>query len=249
MLIFFNSIGWLGWPKKIFYSVAAPIARPFVAAGIKISDVFGATFNLKSIIRESSQLEQENRELILKLVNLSEIKQENDFLRKQLDMRPALKSKLVLAHLIGFDPGNLGRYFLIDRGSNDGIETGRAVIFAGGFLVGKVAEVSVNSSKVLALTDSDSTVFVLGQDSREGGVIKGDHGVGLILDMVPPEKEIKLGELIVSSGLDSKIVRGLVIGKVEKKISGESEVFQRFIVKPLINYKEIESVLVILGAE
>jgi len=97
------------------------------------------------------------------------------------------------------------------------------------------------------LTDSDSAVFTLTQETRVGGVVRGDHGVGLILDMIPPEKEIKPQELVISSGLDGFIPNGLVIGEVENKISSESEVFQRFKIKPSINYNEIETVFIILG--
>jgi cell shape-determining protein MreC len=65
--------------------------------------------------------------------------------------------------------------------------------------------------------------------------------------MIPPEKEIIPQELIVSSGLDGSIPKGLVIGQVDTKISTESEVFQRFKIKPAFNYSEMETVFVVLG--
>jgi len=163
----------------------------------------------------------------------------------QLDL--PLESKLVQADLIGFDPGNVGQYFLIGAGSDSGVKENQGVIMPGGFLIGKVNEVNDNFSKVMELTDSDSSIFVLTQETRVGGVVRGDHGVGLVLDMIPPEKEIKPQELIISSGLDGSIPKGLVIGQVDAKISAESDVFQRFKIKPAVNYNDIETVFVVLG--
>jgi len=247
LLIFLNFFGWLEWPKKIFLKAAVPILKPFETAGRKTSGALSVLFNIKSVIQENSKLRQENQELILKISGLTEMAQENKILRQQLQIESPLVSKMVQADLIGFDPGNIGQYFLIGTGTDNGVAPNQGVILPGGFLVGKVVETKNNFSKVLELTDSDSSVFALTQETRVGGVVRGDHGVGLILDMIPPEKEIKPQELIISSGLDGAIPKGLIIGQVDSKISTESEVFQRFKIKPAINYNEIETVFVVLG--
>lgn len=249
LLIFLNSFGWLRWPKSIFYKASVPILKPFEIAGNRISGGVKILTNIKDLIKENYRLEQENQQLILQLTSLNELTQENKTLRQQLQIGPPLESKMIIADLIGFEPGNIGQYFFINKGGKDGVKLNQAVIFAGGFLVGKINDVKENFSRVLALTDSDSSAFALAQKTRTGGVVKGDHGVGLIFDMVPPEKEIKEEDIIISSGLDKGIPKGLVIGQIESKISKESEIFQRFKIKPAVNYKEIESVFVILGNE
>ncbi len=249
LLIFLNSIGWLNWPAKVFYGVTGFIAKPFEILGNKVSGAINLVVNLKELMKENSQLKDENRQLTLKISELSEISQENKLLREELKLESSVKSKKVLADLIGFDLSGLGQYFFINRGKNDGVTEGQAVIFAGGFLVGKIIETEENLSKVLALTDSQSLIFALTQESRASGVVRGDHGVGLILDQVASEKEVKDKEIIVTSGLDSHLPKGLIIGQIESKISSESDVFQKFEVKIGINHKEIESVFVVLGNE
>jgi len=249
LLIFFNSIGWLEWPKGVMYRIFSPVAKPFIFTGVKISDTAKVILGLKDLVKENTQLRQENQEFVLKLAELSEVAQENKFLQDQLQLKPPLKSRLVEADLIGFDPGNLGSIFFINRGKKDGVSENQGAIFAGGFLVGKVSEAKDNLSKVIGLNDSNSSVFAITQETRTSGVVKGDHGVGLVLDMVPPESEIKPGELVLSSGLDGFLPKGLVIGWTENKISQESEIFQRFKIKPAINYTEIERVFIVLGNE
>jgi len=249
LLIFLNFIGWLNKPKSAFLNVTAVVARPFTLASSRVVSLAKAMLSLKGLVQENNQLRQANEELTLKMSDLLEAAQENKILRAQLQIAPPLKSKLTKANLVGFDPSNFGQYFLIDRGRRDGVIKNQGVIFGGGFLVGKISEVNDNSSQVLILTDSASSVFILTQESRVGGVVRGDHGVGLILDMIPPEKNVKFGESVISSGLDGFLPKGLLIGTIGNKISKESDVFQKFEVKALVNYKEIESVFVVLGNE
>ena len=247
LLIFLNSLGWLNWPKKVFLSVAYPVARPFNLLGIRVSDSARALFGIKGLIDENSQLQEQNQELTLKLSGLLETVEENKLLREQLRVSLPDSSIMIQANIVGFDPGNLGQYFLIDRGKKDGIKIGQAVIYAGGFLVGKINESDDLSAKVLSLTDSDSSVFCLTQEGRVSGVIRGDHGAGIFFDMVAPEKAVSQGETIISSGLDNGIPKGLLVGRVGEKISKESDVFQKFKVTPFVNDKEIESIFVIFG--
>jgi rod shape-determining protein MreC len=247
LLIFLNYLGWLQWPKKIFTKITVPILKPFETVGSRTRDALAVLFNIRAVIDENARLHQENQQLLTKLSALNETSQENKILIQQLQVEPPLASKMIQADVIGFDPGNVGQFFLIGAGTNNGVGVGQGVIMPGGFLVGKIIESKNNFSKVMELVDSDSSVFSLTEETRVGGVVRGDHGVGLILDMIPPEKDIKPQELVVSSGLDGSIPKGLVIGQVDAKISTESEVFQRFKIKPAFNYSEMETVFVVLG--
>jgi rod shape-determining protein MreC len=249
LLIFLNSAGWLEWPKKILYRGSVPILKPFEIAGKRAAGFLKMLSSVRDLMKENSRLKQENQQLILRVSGLAELAQQNKMLRDQLQIRPSLEAKMLIADLIGFDPGNLGQYFLINKGQREGVKINQAVICAGGFLVGKIIEVKENFSQAVALTDSGSSIFALTQETRIGGVVRGDYGLGLFLDMVPSEKIIKGDETVISSGLDEGIPKGLVIGQIEGKISKESEVFQKFKIKPAVNYKEAESVFIILGDE
>jgi len=248
-LIFFNAAGWLEPPKNMFFKIAVPVLKPFQIIGSKISGSIKLMTEIKNLAKENAEFKKENELLIVSVSKLSEAARENQFLRTQLGLVPPWKLKIILADIIGFGPGNLGEYFLIDRGKEDGVLSGQAAIYAGGFLVGRITTADNNLGMVMALVDSASSVFAITEETRVGGAILGDQGVGLILDMVPPDKEVNMGEIVLSSGLDSKTPKGLIIGKVAKKISGENDIFQRFKIKPAVNYKEIERVFIILGNE
>lgn len=247
LLIFFNSLGWLRPVKNFFYGVSLPALKPFQSLGLKMYSAVHTTMELKNLLKENSQLKQENEKLLAKMSDLWEAAEENDFLRKQLQLKPNYNSKILMADLVGFDPGNFNQYFLINKGKRDGVAVGQAVIFAGGFLVGQIYEADDYVSKVLPIADLKSSVFALTQETRSGGVVKGEHGVSLIMEIIPTQKQVQEDEVVISSGLDGHLPKGLVIGQIEKKISLDSEASQRFTVKPAVNYKELEAVFVILG--
>lgn len=249
LLIFFSSAGWLQAPKTIFFKIAVPVLKPFQLLSNKISGSYKLMTEIKSLIKENEKLRSENELLDVSSVKLAEIERENQFLKAQLQLVPRLKSKIILADVIGFEPGNFGEHFLVNQGEKAGASSGQAIIYAGGFLIGKINEADKNLSKAMALVDSASSVFAVTEDTRVGGAVKGDHGVGLIFDMVPPDKAVSIGENVLSSGLDSQIPRGLIIGKISEKISLEGDIFQRFKIKPAVNYKEIERVFIVTGNE
>ena len=56
---------------------------------------------------------------------------------------------------------------------------------------------------------------------------------------------IKYGDVIVTSGQGGIFPPGLIVGKVMKSYKSDSSVFQRVIVKPVIDYSLIEDVFVV----
>ncbi|MDD5589895.1 MAG: rod shape-determining protein MreC [Candidatus Portnoybacteria bacterium] len=247
LLVFFNFSGWFSAPKDFVCRICFSVSRPFYSLGLKISGIFHFVGNFKDLAYENEQLKEENRQLTLKFVELREVLNENDFLSKQLQMLPPLKSRLIMADIVGFNSDNLGQLLMLNRGANEGLAENQAAIFAGGLLVGRLIKVNKNSSQVLAITDSKSSVLAVTQESRLSGVIKGDHSAGLIFEVASLKEGINEGELLITSGLDGNFPRGLLIGRIESKISQESEALHRFKVKPALNCKQLERVFVVIG--
>ena len=89
-----------------------------------------------------------------------------------------------------------------------------AVVAAGNFLVGRAAEVNDNFSKVLLISDSNSSINVITLENRVGGVIKGRHGLSIAMELIPIDAQIKVGETILTSGLNDGIAKNLIVGKI-----------------------------------
>jgi rod shape-determining protein MreC len=112
-------------------------------------------------------------------------------------------------------------------------------------LIGYLAEVNLTSSRVSLITNPNSAVPVLMQESRASGLVRGAIGYGLVLEDVTKDSPLKEGENIITSGLGGQYPRGLLVGKLEKVISSPADLFQKASVKMLIEIEKLERVFVI----
>jgi rod shape-determining protein MreC len=244
LLIFFNFKGWLGIPRNIIYQASSPFLKSFqwlsakTAAGVKIFT------SIKDLMVENSDLKQENQKLWQENSDLKEAARENQDLRQRLALGQIQGRVFILAKIVGFNP-ELGQYFLIDKGKSEGVSEGLAVVTADNFLIGKVVEAEQHNAKVLLISDSDSIVNALTQDGRVSGIVKGTTGLGLDMEMIPINKEIKTGETVLTSGRNDNFPAGLIVGKISDIILKETDIFQKAAIQPAANFSELESVFVI----
>ena len=153
--------------------------------------------------------------------------------------------ELVLASVIGQDLFGLNRYFLIDKGRGDGIREKSAVITAGNLLVGRVVETLDSFSKVRLLTDPGSRVSALLQDSEVTGLVKSNHGLDLIIDLLPQGEAVRENETVVTSGLAGLFPAGLLIGRIQTVVSSDAQISQIAKIKPAVDFANLKKVFVI----
>ena len=77
------------------------------------------------------------------------------------------------------------------------------------------------------------------------GLVRGDDGLNLTIDLLPQGKTIEQGETIITSGLAGFFPPGLLIGQIEKIISSEVQTSQTAKIKPAVDFTSLEQVFVI----
>jgi len=86
------------------------------------------------------------------------------------------------------------------------------------------------------------------QETRTEGLLEGKTIENeLILNLVPKDKKIETGQIVITSGIDGVYPRGLLIGEVSKVEVPEKEMFQKIKVKSAIEIEKLERVLIITG--
>lgn len=245
LLIFFNWRGSLAGPKNLVYLAASPFLKLFQAVDRGLSGSWNFFMTLKDLNRENAELKNQNSELLGELVEMKETVRENESLRQQLGLASVGAKNLVLAEVTGYNPVQ-GQYFLIDKGLAAGLTEGAAVVAAGNFLVGRVVEVGKNYSKVILISDSASSVSAMTQNTRINGIVRGSHGLGLAMEMVPIDAPIENGEMVLSAGLNDGLPKNLVIGKVESVSKKESDIFQKALISPAVAVDQLKQVFVYL---
>jgi rod shape-determining protein MreC len=187
--------------------------------------------------------------LVIENVRLREAEIENATLREQLGFKEANPDfRLVAAEVIGRDPSNFLEYILIDRGSSDGITANMPVVTSQG-LVGRIVEVYPRSSRVLLITDPSSSVNALIQSSRATGVVQGQTDGSLVMRYIQQGEEVKVGDLVLTSGLGGHFPKRLIVGQVTSVRQRDVEPFQEAEVKPTVQFNHLEIVLIITNFE
>ncbi len=249
LLIFSDKAGYLNQAKNLTAYYAGNIMEIFQPPSNKISDFFWTVENISKFKNENIRLQEENLKMNYEISMFKEIRRENEVLRKQIEFSKnsclegnCLKWKM--ASVIGRDPGNFGKQIFINLGSNDGIQEGQAAAAPGGLLVGKVAEVFSGFSKITLITDPKSSVNSIIQASRANGVVKGSYATGARLEMINQSEDLAAGDLVITSGLEDKIPKGLIVGKVSQVEESANNVFKSAQIDMPVDFNRVEEIFI-----
>ncbi|MFH1612051.1 MAG: rod shape-determining protein MreC [bacterium] len=244
VLILVNSFGLLNYSKKIFFKITNPLQEKVYQLSWRTNKLVSFWISIKNLKDKNEQLIEENQYLLGEMARLNNIYYENVFLREQLKLSEENKDDLVLTDVIGQNLSASGKYILINKGRLDGIKQKQMVIISGNILIGQIIEVEESVSKVKLVTDINSRVNAVIQDSDIDGLVQGGQN-DLIMDLIPQGKEIIIGDTVVTSGLAGVFKRGLFIGRVQKIISTDVDVFQKVVIVNNIDWNSISRVFVI----
>ncbi len=244
-LIFLNFPSVSSKIKSFFYSVSSPIQKTFDKTIEQIENSWDFLNSLKEISEENIGLEEKIKELTAQNVELKEFEKENELLRSYLNLSIYQQHQIDLANVIGRDFQGLKKYIIINKGSSVGIEKDMPVVVFENILIGKIIEVFDNFSKVLLITDSNSKIPALVQESRIEGLIEGMKKGILSMNLVPKNIEIEKNQTVITSGIGGTFPRGFLIGKISLVKSLESDMFQTVEVMPAVAMEELERVFII----
>ena len=107
--------------------------------------------------------------------------------------------------------GPFAETYLANSGQRNGVRDSWIAVNEGG-LVGRVIRVGERSSRILLVTDFNSRVPIMGEQSGLRGIIYGGRdGLGVVTDV--PERDTFIpGERILTSGEGGVFPRGLIAG-------------------------------------
>jgi rod shape-determining protein MreC len=198
------------------------------------------------------RVQEENRELrhvlaLLKEQNVgnAELALENARLRNLLLLKQQSPAEFISAEIIGRDAVGWFNTVLINKGRNDAIRKNQAVITHQG-VVGRCIEVADSTSKVLLITDINSSVDALVQRTRSRGVLQGKGSSLCELTFISSADDVAPGDLVVTTGLCGVFPKGLAIGTVTTVEKAGLGLFHYVEVQPGINLNKLEEVSILL---
>lgn len=196
---------------------------------------------------ENERLKAESLVLQAKVQKLASLAAENIRLRELLNSSAILQDNVLAAEIIGIspDPGKL--YVMINKGSDDKVFMGQSVIDAYG-LVGQVIEVGSHSSRVLLITDERHALPV---QANRSGIRAVAEGSGLLHELelrhVAATTDIKVDDLLVSSGLGGRFPVGYPVGRVVSVVHDPGQAFATVKAMPSAQLNRSRHVLLIFS--
>lgn len=203
-----------------------------------------ALFNIRELKLKNQELIQKNLELESSQALLSNLASENETLKKQLNFMQESDKNLLGASIISRDYQN-SRSFIIDAGASSGLFVGMTVLAGGGNIVGQIISITEKTSQVRTIFDMASKISSITQISRISGLARG-MGSDLVLDLVPKSYDLKINEMIISSGQDGIWPKGLVVGKIAAIDSDQNQIFKIAHLESLIDWHKLDQVFIII---
>jgi rod shape-determining protein MreC len=188
---------------------------------------------------------EENQALKAEIVRLKSLEQvsaklaaENSMLRSLTRFIPDGAVSFVSARVVGEGGGPFVRSVLINAGARDGLTRGQAVVDGDG-LIGRITDIGSGASRVLLLTDLNSRVPVVIEDTRERAILAGDNTEQPALAYLSPDARIAAGQRVVTSGSGGVLPPGLPVGTV---VIGRDGVPR---VQPFVAWDKLEFVRIV----
>jgi rod shape-determining protein MreC len=167
--------------------------------------LFNPQIDREALYQQSTIQELSNKIVILET--------QNQNLKKIANYIDKSSSKLVPARIIGRSPDAWWQVITIDIGSNKGIKPNLVVMSVGG-LVGRVTDVTPNTSRVLLISDYNSRVGATLTRTGYQGFIKGQSTHIGLMEFYAKVGDVKIGDVVKTSNISTIFPPDIPIGKV-----------------------------------
>lgn len=241
LLFAFDNFGLLNFPKGILQTFTIPVQYGLYKNSQGIKNQLNFIISARTASLENNALKQQMAQVLAENAGLQKkIKDTEDLVDQYNKLNPQTFD-LLPSRVLGIE-----KYVIIDKGLNDGVSEGQAVVYKDNYL-GKTKNVTPKTSQIILATDPESKIAVFSQGSfgRARGILQGQFGSEMLMDKILHEEVINVGDLVYSEGTEGKLPKGLVMGKVVEVLERQNEIFKQAKVEPIFKLVDLDSVFLI----
>ena len=201
------------------------------------------------LLDENARLRSEHLQYDARLQRMAALQMENNRLHAMLDSSYRVDDRLLIAEILAVDPDPYRQRFTVNRGLIDGVYAGQALLDADG-IVGQIDRVEVLTAQALLITDADHglPVFVNRTGLRTIATGTGDRSL-LNLPYLTNSADIRVGDLLVSSGLGGVFPPGYPVGRVTVVLRRPEQSFATVLAAPTAGLDRGREVLLVWNVE
>lgn len=201
----------------------------------------------QQLLAENQRLRRRQLFMSAQLQQLTALEAENRRLRALLEAAGHLRERVLIASLLRVDTDPYRHRILLDKGSLQGVHVGQPILDQYG-IVGQVVHANPLTASAILITDPNYELPV--QVARNGlrtlAVGTGDFD-RLQLAFVPHNADIRVGDLLVTSGLGGRFPRGYPVATVSRVRSAPGSPFARIEVRPAAQLDRLHEVLLVIS--
>ena len=230
--------------------IITPVQNGISKAGLYLSGRKEDLRQLKKLLEENQRLQKEVDELTIENIMLQQDRYELVSLRELYDLDAQYDDyEKVGARIIAKESGNWFHSFVINKGSDDGLEIDMNVI-AGSGLVGRITDLGNDWAKVLSIIDDSSNTSGMVLSTSDNLIVTGDlqcysDGVIPFEKLVDTADRVVEGDKIVTSNVSDKYLPGILIGYISTIEKDSNNLTKSGYLTPAVDFDHLNEVLVI----
>ncbi len=139
------------------------------------------------------------------------------------------------------------KVLIINKGTEHGIYPGSAAATSQGVFIGKIISADASIASILPTTSPSSAIAAtISGDLEFQAVVKGNGGLGLIMELIPQDAELTAGDIVTTSILEENTPRGLLIGTISSVNYTQGQLFQTAVLTPFLSLQNIQDIEIFL---
>ena len=231
--------------------VIVPFQNGISEIGGWFSDKSDQLLELKDVLEENRRLKEEVDRLTIENTRFQQERYELYQLRElfALDKEYSDYEKIG-AQVIGRDSSNWFSSFVINKGSEDGIQV-NCNVMAGSGLVGRVTDVGPNYAKVTSIIEDNNNTSAMLLTTGDHLMVTGDlstmpEGMITFGKLVDQDNKAAAGDKIVTSNISDRYLPGILIGYINSIEMDSNNLTKSGTLTTAVDFEHLEDVLVIL---
>ncbi len=198
-----------------------------------------------ALLEENARLREKQIFFNVQLQKLTTLEAENRRLRSLLESAVNTPERVLIAEMLAVDFDLYRHHILLNRGRQHGVYVGQPVLDQHG-IIGQIIRADPFTSTAILITDINHALPI--QINRTG-VRTLALGTGnfqeLKLPHIPNNEDVKVGDLLVTSGLGGRFPRGYPVGTVVKVEFDPGSPFASIVAKPIAQLDRIREVMLL----
>jgi rod shape-determining protein MreC len=245
LILFDHKLDGFGTTRVYLNSLVSPLQYLANLPGQMLNASASRFVSHERLFSENAKLTYDALLTNAQLQRLTFLEQENDRLRSLLNSPVQDNTRKLVAELMAVDNNPYSHQIVINKGAINGVFEAQPVLDDRG-IVGQIMQVSSTNSRVLLIADVTHAIPVRIARNNVRLVVTGSGSLNeLLIQHVTHSSDIKIGDVLLSSGLGNVFPEGYPVATISSIIRDESRPFSQVRAKPIAQLDRLKYLLLL----